>query len=315
MPSTLPDTLTLIRQLIAEPSVSSCNPAHDLSNLAVIHLLAEWAETLGFAVEIRPISPTKANLIATLGNSENPGGLVLSGHTDTVPCNPERWHSDPFKATIRDERLYGLGSADMKSFFALALAAATRFEARQLQQPLVILATADEESTMQGARTLLAENACLGRYAVIGEPTGLKPVRMHKGIAMNAVTVRGKAGHSSDPAQGANAIEGMRVILGELLAFAETLKQRHRHPAFKVDHPTLNLGAIHGGDNPNRICDRCEVHFDMRLLPGMSLTALHQELEEWMHQGLLTTPGLSLEISQLFAGIPAFETAADEVDP
>lgn len=98
-----------------------------------------------------------------------------------MPCNPELWSSDPFQASERDGRIYGLGSADMKSFFALALEAASRFTAKELRQPLVLLATADEESTMSGARALLTEQRRLGRQVVIGEPTGLKPVRMHKG--------------------------------------------------------------------------------------------------------------------------------------
>lgn len=313
MPHRLPDTLAMIRALIAQPSISCTDPRYDLSNLPVIHLLAEWLETLGFTVEIRPITPSKANLIATLGNPDNPGGLVLSGHTDTVPCNPERWQSDPFKATERDHRLYGLGSADMKSFFALALEAATRLNPKKLQQPLVILATADEESSMQGARTLLTQNARLGRYAVIGEPTGLKPIRMHKGIMMEAVTVHGKAGHSSDPTLGANAMEGMREILTQLLAYGNHLKQQHRHPAFKVDYPTLNLGSIHGGDNPNRICGHCEVQFDLRPLPGMSLDTVHDDLLQRLQTALEDYPGLSLEVRKLFDGIPAFETAADAI--
>lgn len=304
----------MIRALVERPTVSCTDPQYDQSNRPVIDLLAEWAEALGFRVQIRPVGTHKANLIATLGASDpegQPQGLVLSGHTDTVPCNPELWSSDPFRATERDGRLYGLGSADMKSFFALVLEAVTRFEAKDFQHPLVILGTADEESSMAGARALLAENRRLGRYAVIGEPTGLKPIRMHKGVMLEAITVRGRAGHSSNPSLGANAIEGMHAVLGELMAFRAELRARHRNPAFEVDYPTLNLGSIHGGDNPNRICGCCETQIDIRPLPGMDLEDLHQALRDRLAPVLTLQPGLSLEVRRLFEGLPAFETAAD----
>jgi len=315
MTQRLPDTLTLISQLIQRPSISSTLAEHDQGNLSVIHCLAEWLETLGFRIDIRPLSAGKANLIATLGPADAPGGLVLSGHTDTVPCNPERWHSDPFRATLRDNRIYGLGSADMKSFFALVIEAVSRFDAKHWQAPLVVLATADEESTMQGARSLLQQNLRCGRYALIGEPTGLKPVRLHKGIMMRAIEVLGQAGHSSNPALGANAIEGMQVILTQLLDYRDHLKRHRVDPAFAVDHPTLNLGSIQGGDNPNRICGHCEARFDVRPLPGMSLADIDQELLQRLQTALDRNgnPGLSLRYRSLFEGVPAFETPVDSL--
>lgn len=313
MTNSLPNTLAMIRALIAQPTVSCTDPRLDQSNLPVVHLLAEWAEGLSFRADIFPLGASnKANLVATLGGpADQPGGLVLSGHTDTVPCDPELWTSDPFQATERDGRIYGLGSCDMKGYFALALEAAARFDPKDFRRPLVLLGTADEESSMSGARALLANNQRLGRRAVIGEPTGLKPIRMHKGVMMEAITVRGKAGHSSDPALGANAIDGMHAVLGELLAFRAELRAKHRNPAFKVDYPTLNLGAIHGGDNPNRICGCCETQIDIRPLPGMDLDELHQALQDRLAPVLAGQPGLSLELRRLFAGLPPFETPAD----
>jgi acetylornithine deacetylase len=173
-----------LRQLVATPSVSSTDPTWDHGNRAVIDLLAGWLERMGFDLEILPINAdgSKANLIATLGSG--PGGLVLSGHTDTVPFDEDRWRSDPLGLSERDHRLYGLGSTDMKGFFPLALAAAGRFLDSELQQPLILLATADEESSMNGARALAAAGRPRARAAIIGEPTSLVPVRMHKGIMM-----------------------------------------------------------------------------------------------------------------------------------
>lgn len=298
-----------IRQLIATPSVSSVSPQFDQSNRPVIDLLAGWLEDAGFAVRIEPLPdrPDKANLIATLGGG--PGGLVLAGHTDTVPCDANLWRYDPFGGAVADGRIYGLGSADMKSFLALALAAAGDFTARDLRQPLVILATADEESSMHGARALAAAGQPLGRHAVIGEPTGLKPVRMHKGIMMEAIRLEGRSGHSSNPALGVNALEGMYRVLGELLQWRTELQASYRNPLFEVDVPTLNLGHIHGGDNPNRICAACELHIDIRPLPGMRLEELRWALHERLGRSLADSE-LRLSFLPLFEGVEALETPA-----
>ncbi|QXP83179.1 acetylornithine deacetylase [Methylococcus sp. Mc7] len=307
----LPPLCEMVRALIARPSVSCTDPRFDQSNRAVVDLLAEWAEALGFRVAIQPLEHGKANLIASLGPEEGGEGLALSGHTDTVPCDPDRWHSDPFTAIEKEGRIYGLGSADMKSFFALALAAASEIDPTALRRPLLLVATADEESSMAGAKALLPEQLAPARCCVIGEPTGLKPIRMHKGVMMESIRVRGQAGHSSDPSLGANAIEGMHRVISELLAIREELQERYRNPAFAVPVPTLNLGAIHGGDNPNRICGHCELSIDLRPLPGMDIEDLRSLLKRRLGQALLASPRLELSVESLFGGVPAFETRAD----
>lgn len=314
MANALPGLLDRMTQLIGSPSISSADRSLDQSNLGVIHLLAEWSESLGFRSEIEEVGPGKANLIATFGPSTSgavPGGLVLSGHTDTVPCNPDLWHSDPFKATVRDGKMYGLGSCDMKGFFALALEAAARFNPATLREPLILIGTCDEESSMSGARRLVSDARQLGRKAVIGEPTGLKPIRVHKGVMMEAIRVKGRSGHSSDPSLGANAILGMHQVLSELLVLQEEFKARYRHPAFKVDYPTMNFGAIHGGDNPNRICGHCECLIDIRPLPGMDLDEIRRGVDERLSGLFSKESGLSLEVEALFPGVPPFETPAD----
>lgn len=304
----LPRPLSMIQSLIATPSISSVSPAYDQSNQGVIELLAGWLETAGFEVEVQPVPgfAGKSNLIAVLGKGSD--GLVLSGHTDTVPCDLELWTQDPFRLDERNDRLYGLGSADMKSFFALCLAAAEGLTARDLKRPLTIIATADEESSMSGAKALVNTGRHLGRYAVVGEPTGLKPIRMHKGILMEAIRLSGQAGHSSDPSLGNNALEGMHKVIGELLAWRTELQAKYRNPAFAVEVPTLNLGHVHGGDNPNRICGQCELHIDLRPLPGMQLDQLRNELHQRLRDHMADS-GLALDFEALFDGIPAVETA------
>lgn len=309
-PGAPPALQDMLRQLISLPSISSASAAWDHSNENVVNTLAQWLEPLGFRTEILPVPgmPGKVNLIATLGSG--PGGLVLSGHTDTVPYDESRWQSDPFTLTERDDRWYGLGTCDMKGFFALAIEAARDLAGKHLKQPLIILATADEESSMNGARALAEAGRPEGRYAVIGEPTNLRPVRMHKGIMMERLVFEGQSGHSSDPALGRNALEGMHQAIGELLDLRTGWQQRYRNTAFQVQVPTLNLGCIHGGDNPNRICARCELHFDLRPLPGMDMAELRQSILMRL-QPIARQHHLELAFEPLFDGVPPFETAAD----
>jgi acetylornithine deacetylase len=282
----------------------------DQSNRGVVDLLAEWAAELGFSVRIDalPARSGKANLIATLGEGED--GLVLSGHTDTVPYDAERWTGDPFVLTERDGKLYGLGTADMKSFFAAALHAVARFEPKQLRRPITLLGTADEESTMDGARALAQKGERLGRYAIIGEPTGLQPIRKHKGVFYVRVTVLGKAGHASNPALGVNAIEGVQRVLAALQSWRDAIGERHRDEDFEVPTPTLNFGSIRGGDSPNRICAACALDLDIRLLPGMHRSAVAAEIRDVVANALDAGPW-TYDVQETGAYADAFTGPSD----
>ena len=310
MTQTIPNLIDMIGALIGTPSVSSVDPALDQGNRDVINLLANWLGDLGFDVDVMPLpgEPGKANLIATLGSG--PGGLVLSGHTDTVPYDEGKWQTDPFKLTEVNQRLYGLGTSDMKSFLALAIEASRGLSAGDLKEPLILLATADEESTMLGARTLVERNSLQARYAVIGEPTGLRPVRMHKGILMESIQLQGRSGHSSDPSLGINALEAMHTVISTLKDWRSELQEKNRNPFFAVPVPTLNLGHIHGGDNPNRICADCELQIDLRPLPGMDLQELRGEMQSRI-LAVLEGTGIKTKFESLFDGTPAMETPED----
>lgn len=299
----------MLAALIAAPSMSSVSPEFDTSNRPVIDRLALWLSGMGFQVEVLPLpsQPHKANLIATLG--QGPGGLVLAGHTDTVPYDEGRWNHDPFRLVEAEGRYYGLGTSDMKGFFALAIEAARGLRAGDLKQPLILLATADEESSMEGAQALVELGRPRARHAVIGEPTGLRPVNAHKGIIMEGIRLTGRSGHSSDPSLGNSALEGMHSVIGALLAWRGELQRDHRDPRFTVPVPTLNLGHIHGGDNPNRICGQCDLHIDLRPLPGMELDELRATLEHRLGETLAGS-GLQLEVRRLFHGTPAMHTPA-----
>jgi len=299
----------MIDALVSAPSISSVNPDFDQSNRAVIDRLAGWLDSLGWQVDVLPLdnASDKANLIATMGGG--PGGLVLAGHTDTVPFDEGRWRHDPFRLSRDDGRLYGLGTSDMKAFLALAIEAASEFSAAQFKEPLILVATADEESSMAGARALVDTKRPQARYAVIGEPTGLRPIRLHKGVLMESLHLRGQSGHSSDPSLGNSALEGMHKVIGELLRWRAELQAEHINPLFSIPVPTLNLGHIHGGDNPNRICADCELHIDLRPLPGMDLSELRAMLET-RARCAIEASGLELSCRPLFEGTPAMDTPA-----
>jgi acetylornithine deacetylase len=222
-----------------------------------------------------------------------------------VPFDSCSWQSDPFRLLSKDQRWYGLGVCDMKGFFPMAL---QTIEASKdfLQRPLTLLATADEESAMTGARLLQQRGETIGDYVLIGEPTGLRPIHQHKGIMMEEIVVEGRTGHSSQPALGRNALEAMTDVILELRKLRQRWYEQYHNPGFEVPTPTLNLGCIHGGDNPNRICRQCQLQFDVRLMPGMQIEAVRAAVTACL-QPLAQQHDLSISLHTLFDGVNSFE--------
>lgn len=295
-----------LQNLVSLPSVSCAVPEWDMSNRAVIDYLASCFADLGFNTQVMELAQAgKANLIATLGRGE--GGLVLAGHSDTVPYDANRWQSDPFRLTEKDGKLYGLGATDMKGFFPVIIEAVKPYIGHTFKHPLIVLATADEESSMSGARALTKAGipGVSPRYAVIGEPTELVPIRMHKGIMMEVIRVRGQSGHSSNPALGNNALEAMNQVMNELIGLRNELQLKYRNAGFAVQTPTLNLGCIHGGDGANRICGDCELHFDLRLLPGMDNNEVRAAIQQRLTP-IAERSGTDIVLSSLFEGVDPF---------
>ena len=304
---------SILKQLIGARSISCTNAALDQSNSEVIYYLAEILQTLGFKIDIQTVDKTndKLNLIASIGKGDR--GLVLAGHTDTVPCDEQLWTSNPFELSERDNRFYGLGIADMKSFFAFVIEAISDIDLKRLKQPLIILATSDEETSMAGAKAIASHGEQFGlqhaRFAVIGEPTSFTPIRIHKGIMMQSIRLTGQSGHSSNPALGNNAMESMHKVMTELLRWRHELQERYHNPLFDVPVPTMNFGHIHGGDNPNRICGHCELQIDIRPLPGMPITELKHEMRSRL-QALLKDEAITMDIVDLTGGVEAMDTSA-----
>ncbi|EGR2425618.1 TPA: acetylornithine deacetylase [Vibrio cholerae] len=304
----LPSFLEVYEGLISTSSISSTDARWDEGNEQVIAKLADWLSALGFSIQIEQVAPNKQNLIAKLGSGE--GGLLLAGHSDTVPFDEGRWNYNPHALTQVNNRFYGLGTADMKGFFAFIYEAVKNVDWRKQTKPLYVLATCDEETTMLGARHFTENAPFKPDYCIIGEPTSLVPIRAHKGHVANAIRVTGKSGHSSNPALGVNAIEIMHEVLFALMQLRDRLIKEYHHPGFEIPTPTLNLGHIHGGDSPNRICGCCELHYDVRPLPGISLDGLDNLMRDALREVQQKWPG-RIELVPLHDPIPGYECAHD----
>jgi len=268
----------LFRRLIAFDTVSS----H--SNLEAVDYLADLLQDAGARVE-RELSEdgAKANLLAWIGpeaGSSLGPGLTLSGHLDVVPAEETDWTSDPFTLTDNEHRWVGRGSADMKGFLALALELALETDPASLRAPLALLFTYDEEVGSLGAEHLMEAHEtrpALPRAVIIGEPTDLRAIRLHKGHVRMRITLGGRAAHSGHPQEGRNAIEPAGAVLVALGALRRQLEaERPDHADFFPEVPfvALNVARIRGGDAINVVPDRCVIDLGARPLPGMDVASL-----------------------------------------
>jgi acetylornithine deacetylase len=242
-----------------------------LSNLALI----AWVERYlsGHGIEARRIASAdgaKANLLASIGPAAE-GGVVLSGHTDVVPVTGQAWTSEPFELTERAGRLYGRGSADMKGFLALALAAVPDLIEAGVKRPAHLAFSYDEEIGCFGAPHMIEViGRALPRPAlvVVGEPTSMEVVSAHKGIGFWRVTVNGREAHSSRTDLGVSAVMAAARLMGELARIADALTAG-ADPAssFLPKGPTLTIGTVAGGTAGNILARECVFQFDLRALP------------------------------------------------
>lgn len=242
------------------------------SNLELIHFIAEYLESFGFRNYFFDSPDTqKKNLYAIFG-PEVPGGLMLSGHTDVVPVANQNWSVEPYQLTERDKKFYGRGTADMKGFLAQMLVLAREVSSFSWQAPLIFAFTYDEEIGCLGAEHLMGhlKTATLPKpkYAIIGEPSGFVPFRLHKGITRAKVQIKGIPGHSSKPNKGVNAIE----LASDFIQFFKKLAQAHQQKIsmsnyFEVPYSTFNIGKIYGGTAANIIAPDCTFEIEFRSMP------------------------------------------------
>jgi len=289
------------------------------SNLPLIDFVR--AELAGHGVESRLTfddQRRKANLFATLGAGK-PAGVIISGHTDTVPWDGQDWSVDPLGAEVKDGRLYGRGSADMKSFIGLALAQVPAFLAADLPFAVHLAFSYDEEVGGFGARRLIADMRDAGvapLACIVGEPTGMIPALAHKGVYRWRCCVRGHAAHSSLTPQSVNAIEvGARVVSRLADMAARWREHEPRHEGFDVPYSTGSVGVIEGGIADNVVPADCRFNYEFRNLPGSDVSAMQREISAYAAtlepamRAVDADAGISFET---LCEMPAFLARADD---
>jgi acetylornithine deacetylase len=272
----------LLERLVAFDTTSS------LSNLPLVDFVCDYLDRPGILVERLPSADgAKANLVVRAGPERTDGsGLTLSGHMDVVPAEEPGWHSSPFRLTRSNDTWVGRGTADMKGFLALAINRQAGLDPSRLHRPLALLLTYDEEVGTLGARRFAEEaggSPPLPRDVVIGEPTSLRVVRLHKGMLRLQLAFFGRAAHSGYPHLGRNAIEPAAraiVALTELRAAMARERPAHGEHFPEVPYPALNVGIVNGGSAVNVIPDRCTVQIGIRLLPGMKAEAVAERVRD-----------------------------------
>ena len=257
-----------LAELVAIDSVSS------RSNAEIISYLQKRCEALGFQnqrfVHVDENGVEKINLVARTRAVEAQTEvyateLALVGHTDTVPYDPN-W-TEALTLIERDAKLFGRGSCDTKAFIAAALTALERIDIAKLRKPLALVFTADEEIGCLGAKRLADAKPLTAKYAIVGEPTSLQPMRAGKGYCLAHVTVRGREAHSAYPQLGASAIFRAAKLIGKIEAIAEDVKI-DRHDGFDPPYTTVNVGVIKGGSAKNIIPGECGFTLEWRTIPG-----------------------------------------------
>ena len=254
----------LLLDLVAIPSVSAMN------NRAMIDYVVASLDSNTWETHIDSYADSagtsKTNLIALTRNAASRRAeLALVCHSDTVPFEAN-WQEAVHPA-IRDGRLYGRGSCDVKGFLACALAALSDIELRSLSAPIALIVTADEEIGCVGAKRLASEKAFAANYTIIGEPTGMQAIRAGKGYCLASIVVRGREAHSAFPSKGHSAIyDAARVAL--LLERIARELEDDRDPTFDPPFTTLNVGVIEGGTAKNIVPGECRLLVEWRPIPG-----------------------------------------------
>jgi acetylornithine deacetylase len=292
------------------------------SNLVLIEWTRAYLESHGARSTLTyDDERRKANLFATLpaqdGNA-TVNGIVLSGHTDVVPVDGQPWDTPPFEATLKGDRLYGRGTADMKSFSATALALVPEFVRRGLARPLHFALSYDEEIGCIGVRRLIADVVAKGwkpAGCIVGEPTGMQLVVAHKGKMSWRCRVRGLEAHSSLTPKGVNAVQIACEIVAYIARRAREFKDAGPHDdAYDVPYSTAHVGVIHGGTALNIVPRDCRFEFEIRHLPFDDPAAFFSDVERFaakfvpgMHA---IDPATYVEFDHL-SSLPGFDTSDD----
>ena len=308
-----PDALQWAQRLVQMSTIS-----HQ-SNLALIECIADHLRSLHIPLRLTyDDERQKANLFATIGAGK-PGGVILSGHTDTVPWEGQAWTMEPLCGAVRDGRLYGRGSADMKGFIAIAVAHAQSLRDADLPHAVHFAFSYDEEVGGFGVRRMVADLNDAGvkpEICLIGEPTNMVPALAHKGVHRWRCCVKGKPAHSSLTPMAVNAIEAASRVVSHIADMADRWRlDGPFQSGFDVPYTTAAVGVMHGGIADNVVPEDCHFHYEFRDLPGSDVAAMQAQvlaraaaLEPAM-KAVDAACGIRFEI---IGGMPAFLARADE---
>ncbi len=262
------------------------------SNLPLIDFVREYLASHGVESSlVADASGKKANLYATIGPHDVPG-IALSGHTDVVPVDGQDWHTDPFRLVEKEGRLYGRGTADMKSFCAIALAMVPEFVARRLETPIHLAFSFDEEVGCLGAPLMIeklgGELGPTPKLAIVGEPTDMTVVNAHKGVVCLETRVRGREAHSSATHRGVNAVQQAARLIGFLADLADEMASRDvDESGFEPPCTTIQVGTVQGGTAQNIIPRDCSFTWEYRLLPGADPNEIEERFERFANDEVL----------------------------
>ncbi|MGC1346186.1 MAG: acetylornithine deacetylase [Methyloceanibacter sp.] len=283
-PSLTLSHLSILSRLVAFDTMSA------RSNLELIAFVRAYLEGYGIASTQIPSEDGKnASLFASIGPAGK-GGIGLSSHSDCVPIDGQTWSSDPFELELRDGKLYGRGSCDMKGFFACVLASVPLFLSRTLNEPIHIIVSYDEEVDCTGIRPLIAQ---LGsglpqpRAIIVGEPTTMAVIDAHKRIDAYRTVVRGREDHSSLPRLGVNAISFAVELIEEIDRIGAALASRETNDRFDPPFSTVQVGTIEGGTATNIVPKTCKFHWQVRSLPEADPDYAPKRLEAFAEEKLL----------------------------
>jgi acetylornithine deacetylase len=303
------NTRELLDRLIAFPTVSA------ESNLPLIDWVEAFLRARGFTVHRLP-DPTgmKAGLFAVLGPAD-PGGVMLSAHSDVVPVAGQNWTREPFRLSEENGRLFGRGTADMKGFLAAMLRLADEAAWRTLSEPLKLAISYDEEIGCRGIAEMIGQVAPLiglPRLCIVGEPTEMRIATGHKGKAAYRVTCRGTAGHSAMAPRFQNALHLGADMLSLLRQMQDDLAENGaRDPQFEVPYSTVHAGRMSGGTALNIVPDHCTLDFEIRYLAAEPLEPLEERLKAGAGRiAEQAGPDAAIEIAKVNA-YPGLDMPAD----
>lgn len=311
----MPNALTLdwLARLVAFDTTSRN------SNLALVEAVEAFLTARGIPFDhVEDKAQGKASILATIGPRDAPG-IVLSGHTDTVPVDGQEWTSDPFTLTERDGRLFARGTCDMKGFLAVCLGMVEEMQAQPLAKPIHLAFSYDEEVGCVGVRPLIAhmvEQGYRPEACIVGEPTSMQVVIGHKGKRSWATTVTGVGGHSSRAPELVNAVEaGARLAVKVADLGGRLAQSGRRDDLYDVPHSTAHVGVFHGGTALNIVPDTASLDWEIRGLPEDDIDALVAEVITYAHDELepamqAKAPGVGFEF-KLKSAFPGLSTAAD----